>query len=230
MINLSTICPLYTFICLFFAIILQIKVKHKYMTINTQNISAVILAGGKGSRLGGIDKGLVKLNNLTLVQHVINQIQPQVSQIMISANRNLDVYKDFGFPVYEDEINDYAGPLAGILKALQQCKSEWLLAVPADSPFVPINLVERLSKNIRDNKIVIPHDGKYLQATFSLIHKSLESDLKKFLQQGERKARVWMQQQAHTIVDFSDQTDAFININTEDDLKKAEKHLQSLMA
>lgn len=200
------------------------------MTTNTQNISAVILAGGKGSRLGGIDKGLVKLNNLTLVQHVINQIQSQVSQIMISANRNLDVYKSFGFPVYEDEINDYAGPLAGILKALQQCKSEWLLTVPADSPFVPINLVERLSENIQDNKIVMSHDGKYLQATFSLIHKSLEPDLKKFLQQGERKARVWMQQQAHTIVDFSDQTDAFININTEDDLIKAEKHLQSFMA
>ena len=200
------------------------------MTTKTQNISAVILAGGKGSRLGGVDKGLVKLNNLTLVQHVINQIQPQVSQIMISANRNLDVYKGYGFPVYEDEINDYAGPLAGILKALQQCKSEWLLTVPADSPFVPNNLVERLSENMQDNKIVIPHDGKYLQSTFSLIHKSLESDLKKFLQQGERKARLWMQQQAHTIVDFSNQTDAFININTEDDLKKAEKHLQSFMA
>jgi len=83
----------------------------------TQNITAVILAGGKGSRLGGVDKGLLELNGTSLVQHLINRIQPQVSKIIISANRNLDNYKNFGFPVYKDERKDCAGPLAGILKA-----------------------------------------------------------------------------------------------------------------
>jgi len=196
----------------------------------TQNITAVILAGGKGSRLGGVDKGLVELNGTPLVQHLINRIQPQVSKIMISANRNLDSYKNFGFPVYKDDINDFAGPLAGILKALQECESEWLLVVPADSPFVPHDLALRLSEHTKDVKLVIPHDGEYLHPTFALIHKSMESSLHHFLNDGERKARVWMQQQPHAIVDFSDQASAFININTEDELNNAEQHFQTFMA
>ena len=194
-----------------------------------QNITAVILAGGQGSRLAGLDKGLVELNEIPLVQHVIERIQPQVPEIVISANRNIKTYEKLGFAVYADDINDFAGPLAGILKALQQCKSEWLLAIPADSPFIPHDLALRLSQNIQDNKIAIPHDGKYLQPTFALIHKSLVTSLEHFLQQGERKARVWMQQQPHTIVDFSEQEHAFININTEDELKNAEKHFKETM-
>lgn len=200
------------------------------MTTNTLNISAVILAGGQGSRLGGVDKGLLELNNIPLIQHLIKRIQPQVSEIIISANRNLNEYKKFGLAVYEDDIQDFAGPLAGILKALQHCQSEWLLTVPADSPFIPHDLAEHLYKNIKENKIVIAHDGAHLQPTIALIHKSLVSDLTMFLQQGERKARVWMQQQPHTIVDFSNQANAFININTEEELKNAEKHYATFMA
>ena len=200
------------------------------MPTNTQNITAVILAGGKGSRLGGIDKGLVKLNNLPLVQHTVNRIQPQVANIIISANRNIDSYKKLGFPVYEDEITDYAGPLAGILKALQHCETEWLLIVPADSPFIPTDLASRLALNIDDAKIVIPDDGEHLHPTFALIHKSQQDSLKNYLEKGERKARAWMQQQPHAIVDFSDQADAFMNINTEGELKKAEKLFESFMA
>ncbi len=199
------------------------------MPINLQNITAVILAGGQGSRLGGVDKGLLELNKIPLVQHLINRVQPQVSAIIISANRNIKRYADLGFPVYEDEISDFAGPLAGILKSLQQCKSEWLLTVPADSPFVPEDLALRLSQNVQDSKVVMAHDGEYLQPTFALIHKSLILSLEEFLQQGERKARVWMQQQPHNIVDFSDEANAFININTEDELKNAEKHFQAFM-
>jgi molybdopterin-guanine dinucleotide biosynthesis protein A len=195
----------------------------------TLDITAVILAGGQGSRLSGQDKGLVKLNKIPLVQHLINRIQPQVAGIIISANRNLNIYSDLGFSVYEDDIADFAGPLAGILKALQQCRSEWLLTVPADSPFIPRDLVARLSQNIQGNKIVMVHDGERLQPTFALIHKSLAASLERFLQQGERKTRVWMQQQTHSIVDFSDEAHAFININTEDELNNAEKHFNAFM-
>ena len=199
------------------------------MPTKTQNITAVILAGGQGSRLGGVDKGLISLRQISLVQHVINRIEPQVAKIIISANRNLDVYTNLGYPVYTDEISDFAGPLAGILKALQHCQSEWLLTIPADSPFIADNLARRLIQNIGDNKIAIAHDGERLQPTFSLIHKSLESSLEDFLQKGERKTRVWMQQQSHTVVDFSDQADAFININTQEELNNAEKYFDSVM-
>ena len=194
-----------------------------------KNITALILAGGKGSRFSGRDKGLIKLNNKPLVQHLIDRIQPQVSNIIISANRNIESYESFSFEVLTDDLTDYAGPLAGILKALQHCQTEWLLVVPADSPFIPHDLALRLSENIKDNKIAIPDDGKYLQPTFALIHKSLTPSLKKFLQQGERKTRVWMQQQDHSIVDFSDQVHAFININTEDELQHAEQHFSKTM-
>ena len=202
------------------------------MPTTTQNITAVILAGGKGSRLGGSDKGLVKLHGQPLVQHVIKRIQPQVDSvdsIFISANRNIDHYERLGFPVFKDDIDDYAGPLAGILKALQQCKTDWLLTVPADSPFIPLDLVVRLSEKTADAKVVIPDDGKHLHPTFALIHVSLAESLKSYLLQGERKARHWMQQQPHNIVDFSDQADAFMNINTEEELEKAEKHFQTFM-
>ena len=198
------------------------------MATHKQNITAVILAGGQGARFDGVDKGLVELNKIPLVQHLINRIQPQVSNIIISANRNLKHYEKFGFAVYEDDIKDFAGPLAGILKALQISHSEWLLAVPADSPLIPHDLVSRLIQNIQDNKIAIPHDGKYLHPTFALIHKSLLTSLADFLQQGGRKARDWMQQQPHSIVDFSDQMNAFININTENELENAEKYFNKL--
>lgn len=200
------------------------------MTTNKPDITAALLAGGKGSRLGGVDKGLLQLQQIPLIQHVINRIQPQVSSIIISANRNLKIYSDLGFPVYEDDTNDYAGPLAGILKALEHCQNEWLLTIPVDSPFIPHDLAQRLSEKIQNNKIIMLHDGERLQPTFALIHKSLETSLKAFLQKGERKTRVWMQQQPHSIVDFSDNANAFININTENELKLADKHFKTFMA
>ena len=205
------------------------------MSIPKDNISAVILAGGRGSRFGGADKGLIKLLNKPLIEYVINNIKPQVKNIMISANRNLETYQQYGYEVYPDESDDFAGPLAGILKALQQVQNEWLVTVPADGPFIPTNLIHLLVENdneniIKDKLIVIPHDGEHLQPTFALLHKSLLPSLLDFLNKGERKTRVWMLQQPHLIVDFSKQADAFININSSDDLALAEKHLNKVMS
>ena len=200
------------------------------MTTNVQNISAVILAGGQGSRLKGVDKGWVELNKIPLVQHVINRIKPQVSEIIISANRNIEDYQQFGFPVFTDDISGYAGPLAGIFKALQRSKSEWLLTVPADSPFIPTDLTQHLAQDVGDSKIIIVHDGERLQPTFALIHKELASSLQQFLDKGERKTRAWMLQQPYKMADFSQAKNAFMNINTEDDLKTAEQHFTAFMA
>ncbi len=199
------------------------------MTKSREQITAVILAGGKGSRLAHADKGLVTLDNIPLVQHLINRIKPQVNEIIISANRNIETYSSLGLTVFKDDMDGFAGPLAGILKALQQSKTDWLLVTPADSPFIPTDLALRLMQNSGENKVVIPHDGKYLHPTSALIHKSLIASLEAFLQQGERKARVWMQQQTHAVVDFSDQPDAFMNINTQEDLENAEKHFKEIM-
>jgi molybdopterin-guanine dinucleotide biosynthesis protein A len=194
------------------------------MSINKENITAVILAGGQGSRLGGLDKGLVMLNQQPLIQHVITRIQPQVSKIIISANRNHEEYAALQYPVYADDIKGYAGPLAGILKALQLCQTEWLLTIPADSPYIPLDLASTLANNISSKLIAIAHDGEQLQPAFALINIKLIASLESFLAQGERKARVWMQQQPHLVVDFSAEKNAFMNINTQEDLRLAQKH------
>jgi len=199
------------------------------MSINKQLITAVILAGGQGSRLGGLDKGLVELNNTPLAQHLIKRIKPQVNDILLSANRNIERYRELGYEVFEDQINGFAGPLAGILTALKQTQCEWLLTLPADSPFIPLDLVQRLTHELGQSKISIAHDGEQLQPTFALIHRSLVDSLESFLQQGERKTRLWMQQQPYKTTDFSDKPNAFININTADELNNAEIHFKTFM-
>lgn len=200
------------------------------MRIDSKDITAVILAGGQGTRLGGKDKGLIELNNKPLVELLVPRLQPQVADILISANRNIPRYTEFGYPVLSDEVSDFAGPLAGILTALQQMSTKWLLTVPADSPFIPLNLASLLADDIGESKVVMVHDGERLQPTFALLHHSLADSLQQFLASGERKTRQWMQQQPHKTADFSQQKQAFMNINTEEDLKMAEKHFTTFMA
>ncbi len=202
------------------------------MSVPAQDITAVILSGGRGSRLGGVDKGLVELQNKALIEHVIHRIQPQVGHIMISANRNRTSYEKFGFPVFPDQVvnEDWAGPLAGILTALQHCPTPWLQVVPADSPFIATDLVARLGNNMGEQRLAVPDDGHYLQSTFSLLHRDLAATLQQFLQAGEHKAQLWIKQQPHVVVDFSNQVESFININTPEELEKAEKHFSAFMA
>lgn len=198
------------------------------MSIIKQNITAAILSGGQGSRFSGADKGLVVLHGQQLIEHVIERLTSQVSHILISANRNITLYQEKGYKVLEDEISGFAGPLAGILTALNHCQTEWLLVVPADCPFVPRNLAERLHQLTTKSKLVIAHDGERLQPAFALIHKSLLASLETFLQQGERKMRLWMKQHNSVTADFSDQPAAFMNINTESELKIAEDNFKSV--
>lgn len=183
--------------------------------INPDSITAVILAGGEGSRMGGIDKGLLELNGQPLIKHVITRIAPQVAQLIISANRNLERYQSYGYPVITDQITD-KGPLAGILSALQYCHSEWLLTIPCDTPYIPTDLVARIcnTKNPAQAALYTVHDGERLQPLVSMLHRDLITSLQNYLAADNRKVTDWLAHENSMTVDFSDQKSAFININT----------------
>lgn len=196
------------------------------MTIDKNQITAVILAGGKGSRLGGQDKGLVIYQNKPLIQHVLDKIEPQVGHIIINANRNQDDYAKFSYPVISDELSDFQGPLAGFLTGMRTCKTDYILTLPCDGPDLPDDLVSRLVNELEDttadNNIVVAHDGKRLQPVHALIPTSLIESLESFLANGDRKIDLWYAEHSMATADFSDKPDVFFNINTEE-----QRHHQS---
>lgn len=188
------------------------------MTINKQDISAVILAGGKGSRLGGQDKGLVLYQGKPLVEHILERIKPQVGNILINANRNHDTYRAYGYPVINDTMRDYQGPLAGFSAAMQVIETEYMITLPCDSPLIPDDLVGRLIASLQDNpsSIAVAHNGQRLQPMHALIPVKLQNSLNKFLANGDRKVALWHAQHHYIATDFSDIPQAFANINTEE--------------
>ena len=191
------------------------------MSIDIKNISVVILAGGRGSRMQGQDKGLIKWKNRPLIEHVLKNLPENVGEIIISANRNEKNYKKLGHKVINDKINNFQGPLAGILSAMEQCKHDFLLCLPCDSPRPPEALTERLMQCLQNNSSLcaICFDGKREQALFSLISCALKPQLETFLSDGKRKVSDFFHQQGATVCDFSDQAERFENFNTPDDLK-----------
>ena len=197
----------------------------KPLAINMQNVSALILAGGRASRMQGQDKGLIKLGEYSLVAHVIQQLRIQIHQITISANRNQTDYARFGYPVIGDSNNDYAGPMAGILAGLQTCKTDWLLVCPCDAPFLPGEFAWRMQNRIRDThtRVCMAETMGRLQPVHLLLHRSLRDSLQENLQQGKQKMQLWLTEQDYCTCDFSDQPEAFFNINTHADLQQATK-------
>ena len=113
--------------------------------IETQDITGLVLAGGRGSRMGGVDKGLQNFRGLPLALHTLMRLQMQTGNVMVNANRNLAAYEAFGTPVWPDVLSDYAGPLAGFLTGLERCETQWLLTVPCDTPLFPLDLAQRLA-------------------------------------------------------------------------------------
>ncbi|MCU7943613.1 MAG: molybdenum cofactor guanylyltransferase [Candidatus Thiodiazotropha sp. (ex Cardiolucina cf. quadrata)] len=179
-------------------------------------VTAVILAGGRGRRMGGEDKGLIELNGRPLVQHVISAIQPQVATILINANRNQERYAAFGYPVIADSLLDYQGPLAGFIAALQAVETEDMLTLPCDGPLVPPDLVERLyeARQSAGADIAVAHDGDRLQPVYALIPKRLADSLQRYLDRGDRKIDLWYEEHRIAHADFSDIPRTFINVNT----------------
>ncbi|MEJ2423080.1 MAG: molybdenum cofactor guanylyltransferase MobA [Candidatus Thiodiazotropha sp.] len=187
--------------------------------IDPADITAVILAGGRGRRMGGVDKGLVTYNGRPLIAHVIDAIAPQVHRLMINANRNLAQYQRFGYPVFADSLTDFQGPLAGFLAAMEEVQTPYLVTVPCDGPELANHLVQRLSQALeRDSaEIAIAHDGQRLQPVYALIAVSLKQSLKDYLEGGDRKIDLWYTRHQTTTADFSDLPETFININTQEE-------------
>jgi len=190
-------------------------------------ISAIILAGGQATRMGGVDKGLILLKNKPLVQHVFNRLQPQANEILISANRQIAQYEAFGFKVLPDENPEFLGPLAGMLLGLKHAEYDLVLSVPCDSPLLPLDLVPRLLNGMLESRVdiaVARSDGN-THPVFCLMKKSVLSSLQAFLDEGERKVSAWQKSQAYCEVDFSDCSDAFVNLNTLEELRELELKL-----
>lgn len=187
-------------------------------------IRGVILAGGQATRMQGRDKGLIELQQQPLIQHVINRLQPQVSELRINANRNLSAYRQFGFPVFSDANQDFQGPLSGMLQGLRQSGTEpsgWIVCVPCDAPLLPPDLVARFCQSLGENDyLAVADDGKWMQPTFCMLHCSLADSLEQYIASGGRKTADWLRQENAVRVDFSDQRLAFANINSNEDLQR----------
>ena len=187
------------------------------------DITGLVLAGGQGSRLGGVDKGLQPYRGQPLALSALQRLAPQVGQVMLSANRNLDDYARWGVPVWPDpaDLAGYQGPLAGFLAGLQHITTPYLATVPCDCPHFPTDLVARLADAMHDDiDLVLARTAVGPEPTFCLMRRGLADDLRRYLESGERKVGRWMAQLRRAEVTFDDPA-AFFNINTPDDLARA---------
>ncbi len=201
--------------------------------IHPQDITGVVLAGGRGSRMGGVDKGLQNFNGLPLALNALLRLQMQVGHCMVNANRNLAAYESFGVPVWPDGLADYAGPLAGFLTALERCETAWLVTVPCDSPRFPMDLVARLADGAARHGADVAmasakeDDGQIrAQPVFCLLKVALLESLVAFTHSDGRKIDAWTSQHHTVLVPFDapgDDPHAFANANTLAELQRLEQ-------
>lgn len=189
------------------------------MSIAVADITAVILAGGQGRRMGGQDKGLLEFNGETLIGILIRELERQHIETVINANRNLDRYQAFGLPVFSDKLEDYQGPLAGFASAMGRVDTDFILTLPCDGPLLAENYVERFitSQEQSGASVCVAFDGERLQPVHALIRVDLLTSLNRFLDSGERKIDRWYALHDFVHTDFSDCADMFRNINTPSD-------------
>lgn len=185
-------------------------------------ITGLVLAGGRGTRMGGRDKGLELLHGRPMVEHVLSQLVPQVKTVLINANRNIDRYREFGFDVVPDADDSFSGPLAGVLAGLRRCKTRWMMTVPCDTPILAPGLVSRLFQALEDQPdapLAYPMTDGQSHPVFMLLKTSLLESLSTALESGERKIDRWARSAGLIEVDFSDQAWAFDNINSPQELE-----------
>nr|ACX30496.1 molybdopterin-guanine dinucleotide biosynthesis protein A [uncultured Candidatus Thioglobus sp.] len=196
-------------------------------TIAKSDITALILAGGQAKRMNRQDKGLILFRNKPLISYVVNIISKNVDSILVSANRNIDLYQEFG-EVITDDLPDFQGPLAGISTALNKVKTKYLLITPCDGPYVSELLLDRLVKAMekKDTLMCVAAENEYLHPTFALINVSVAPVLSQYLDDGGRKLGKFFKDNRATEVDFSDQPKIFINLNSPEDFLST-KHIHS---
>ena len=187
----------------------------------TDNVSGIILAGGQGRRMGTVDKGLQVLAGRTMIEHVIERLGPQVDEIIINANQNLDKYGKFGYPVAPDVTGGFAGPLAGLQAGLKAANHPLVVTAPCDSPFLPHDLVSRLAGAIGSHQLAVAKTGDQPHPVFALVRRDVLDHLTAYLSGGGRKIDAWYATLQVVEVSFDDEEDAFRNINTREELKDA---------
>jgi molybdopterin-guanine dinucleotide biosynthesis protein A len=196
--------------------------------ISGAQITGLILAGGRAQRMGGIDKGLIPFHQKPLIESTITRLKPQVSTILINANRNVTKYAAYGYPVIMDETPDFSGPLAGFSAGLKACKTAYLLTAPCDSPLLPENLGIRMAAELEQGDYQLVYasskeaDGKvWAQPVFCLMRANLQDSLDAFLKKGDLKIDRWFKELKSSTVIFDD-ANAFANVNTPEELKLLE--------
>ena len=197
--------------------------------ISADQITGLILAGGRAQRMGGIDKGLIPFHNKALIESAIARLSSQVGSILINANRNVTKYASYGYPVIPDETPDFSGPLAGFSAGLKTCNTPYLLTSPCDSPLLPIDLGIKLAAEMERGDFQLVYassketDGKiWAQPVFCLMHVNLQESLNAFLQKGDLKIDRWFKEVRSSTVVFDD-PQAFANVNTPEELKQLEE-------
>ncbi len=197
--------------------------------ITSEQITGLILAGGRAQRMGGADKGLISFHGKPLIETAISRLKPQVSTILINANRSITKYSHYGYPVLMDETPDFSGPLAGFSIGLKHCKTPYLLTSPCDSPLLPTDLAKNMATELEDNNLELVFassketDGKvWSQPVFCLMKSSLQDSLNTFLSKGDLKIDRWFKELRSGTVVFEN-PQAFANVNTPEELAALER-------
>ena len=187
-------------------------------------LTGVILAGGRATRMGGQDKGLLPLAGEPMVAHAIQRLAPQVGSLLINANRNIEQYQHYATPVVRDDLAGFQGPLAGMLAAMDAARTAYILTAPCDSPLLNAAYAARMFHELQQQnaEICVASDGERLQPVFALINVNLRDNLQAFLAAGERKIDRWFAQHRMATANFSDAASMFHNINTPEDLTTIE--------
>ena len=189
-----------------------------------KKVTGVVLAGGLARRMNKQDKGLMLYHNRPMVSYAVEAISEVTDTVFINANRNKDQYMQFGCEVISDQTDSFDGPLAGIFSAMSHAKTDKLLIMPCDSPLIKATHLQKLLQALTDDvDIAVAFDGERLHPVFLALKTSLKNSLNAYLQAGDRKIDLWLQQHSLVKVDFSDNAEVFLNINTLSELDALEK-------